>query len=360
MRRTDAPNTLEIDARWEAVLERDPAVDGEFVYAVSSTGIYCRPSCPARRPARDRVLFFDDPDEAEEAGFRECRRCRPRSVRQDVALAERVTAIIDAWEEGAPTLADLSERTGVSPYHLQRTFKRVTGVSPAAYARTRRMGRFRQGLREGADVTTSMYDAGFESSSQLYSTIDQELGMTPASYRAGGAGVCLHYATTESPLGHLLVATTERGVAAILFAEGEEEAIAALKNEFPNARLEPNPTETASLGDILCYLDGRLPHPELPLDIQATAFQRAVWEALRSIPPGETRSYREVAEAIGRPEAARAVAQACASNRLAMAIPCHRVVKADGSPGGYRWGAERKRSLLELERRVAGAAGAEI
>jgi len=353
MRLIDTPTTSATDPRWEAVLARDPAVDGAFVYAVSSTGIYCRPSCPSRRPAPDRVRFFDSPDDAEQAGYRECRRCRPRSARRDVVLAEQVTAIIDAWEEGAPTLEDLSERTGVSPYHLQRTFKRVTGVTPAAYARTRRMGRFREGLRDGADVTTSLYDAGFESPSQLYRSVDRELGMPPATYRAGGEGISLRYATAETALGRLLVAATERGVAAILFAASDEDALNALEREFPKANLQPDDAVSDAVGQILRYLEGKLPHPDLPLDIRATAFQRAVWEALQAIPPGETRSYSEVAAAIGNPNAARAVAQACASNRLALAIPCHRVVRADGSPGGYRWGEDRKRALLELERRAA-------
>jgi AraC family transcriptional regulator of adaptative response/methylated-DNA-[protein]-cysteine methyltransferase len=345
------------DARWEAVETRDATQDGEFVYAVRSTGIYCRPSCPSRKPARDRVELFERPDDAEAGGYRACRRCNPRSVRADVALAAQVIEIMDSWPEGAPTLAELGVRTGVSPFHLQRTFKKITGVSPAAYARGQRMQRFRDNLRDGEDVTTSIYASGFESASPLYASVEREIGMTPLRYQAGGEGIAMTYAIADSPVGKLLVAFTERGVSAILLGDSDDELVDTLRREYPRAELHVAGGANEFVRVILRYLGGKLPHPDLPIDIQSTAFQRAVWEALQAIPAGETRSYGEIATAIGRPTAFRAVAQACKSNRVALAIPCHRVVKSDGSTGGYRWGEARKRALLELEHTRLGQSG---
>ncbi len=347
-RRADGPAFD--DPRWDALISRDASQDGDFVYAVRSTGIYCRPSCPSRKPSRAHVEFFDGPDEAEEKGFRPCKRCTPRTVGADVLLASRVVEIIAGWQEGTPTLADLSEATGISPSHLQRTFKKVTGVSPAEYARGERARRLRANLKSGNDVTTSLYEAGFDSSSALYGSVDREIGMTPGEYGAGGAGTTIKHSVVETDLGMLLIGFTERGVSAILIGESEGELIAGLASEYPKADLVPDPAPVGWIDSLLSYLEGRSPHPELPFSIRATAFQRAVWEALQAIPPGETRSYGEIAAAIGRPGAARAVARACAANRIALAIPCHRVVRSDGSEGGYRWGVDRKRALLALER----------
>ncbi len=344
------------DALWRAVEGRDARLDGLFVYAVRSTGVYCRPSCPSRRPRRDRALFFAGPDAAEAGGFRACRRCRPRDAARDpqAELAVRACRAIEAREEGAPSLAELAAELGVSPHHLQRTFKGLTGVTPHQYAAALRARRFKSLLRAGEGVADALYEAGYGSSSRLYEASDARLGMTPATYRRGGRGMEIRYTVVACPLGLLLVAATARGVCAVELGDDDERLAAALAAEYPVARIERGGGElTGWVQAIASYLSGERPGRgglDLPLDLQATAFELRVWEALRKIPYGETRSYGEVAAALGAPKAARAVARACAANPAALITPCHRVVRADGESGGYRWGEERKRALLAMER----------
>jgi len=353
-RTAEAAGTEEEAGRWRAVLERDRRGDGRFVFAVRSTGIYCRPSCPARRPRRSQVAFFDRPDAAEQAGFRACRRCRPReagAADPQAALVRRVCRLIDEGGEEGWRLPALAEAAGVSPRRLMRTFKQALGVSPRQYAEARRLAAFKRRLKKGDSVTTALYDVGFGSSSRLYEDVQGRLGMTPSTYRRGGRGLSLRYTIAASPLGRLLVAATERGIAAVSLGASEAALEAALRAEYPAATVERDDLTLAPrVRAVLDRLAGS-GGPELPLDINATAFQWRVWQELLRIPAGATRSYGEVARALGRPSAARAVARACASNPVALVIPCHRVVAGDGSLGGYRWGAERKKRLLEREAR---------
>jgi AraC family transcriptional regulator of adaptative response/methylated-DNA-[protein]-cysteine methyltransferase len=341
---------------WQAVQERDIRYDGRFVYAVQSTGIYCRPSCPSRRPRADRVAFFDAPAAAEQAGFRPCRRCRPDAGDDDerVALVRQLCAHIDANLDLSLSLDDLGRVAGLSPHHLQRVFKQVVGVSPRQYIEAQRVARLKEKLREGEAVTGAIYDAGFASSSRVYERAPAQLGMRPGDYRAGGAGVQIGFTIVASPFGSLLLAGTERGVCAVRLGDDAQALAEELPAEFPAATIVRDDERLNVWVDaVLRHLDGREPHLDLPLDIRATAFQWIVWEALRDIPYGSTRSYGDIAAAIGRPTAARAVAQACANNPVALVVPCHRVVRGDGDPGGYRWGMARKRALLAAEREHA-------
>ncbi|HWE64762.1 MAG TPA: bifunctional DNA-binding transcriptional regulator/O6-methylguanine-DNA methyltransferase Ada [Chloroflexota bacterium] len=346
---------LDDAARWQAVLARDGQYDGRFFYGVRSTGIYCRPSCPSRRPRREQVRFFAASAAAEQAGFRPCRRCRPQEdAAPEVEVVRQVCRYIDEHPDGPVTLAVLGAHVGLSPYHLQRSFKNTMGATPQQYATARRIDRFKEQLKGGQAVTGAMYDAGYGSSSQLYTQAPARLGMTPTAYLKGGAGMNIHYTTATSPLGWLLVAATERGICVVRFGESAADLEQALAREFSAATLERDDAALQPWVDALArYLDGRQPRLDLPLDVQATAFQSRVWEALRAIPYGSTRSYSQIARAIGQPTAARAVAQACASNPAALIIPCHRVVRDDGSLSGYRWGVERKRSLLAREAQPA-------
>jgi AraC family transcriptional regulator, regulatory protein of adaptative response / methylated-DNA-[protein]-cysteine methyltransferase len=343
---------------WRAVQERDKLFDGTFVTAVLTTGIYCRPSCPARHPKPENVRFYREPVEAERHGFRPCKRCKPHDVVIDphLTLVREACALLDQQDEDALTLDVLGQRLGVSPHHLQRTFKQVIGISPRQYAEARRVERVKTQLRSGDDVTTALYDAGYGSSSRLYESAPARLGMTPATYRRGGAGMTISYVIVDSPLGRLLVGMTERGVCLVCLGDADEQLEARLHSEYPNAIIA---RDGGQIGEpvqaILSYLEGREPRLDLPVDLQATAFQWQVWGALRQIPVGETRSYSEIARSIGRPQAARAVAQACANNPAALIIPCHRVVRNDGASGGYRWGIERKEALLAKERVLAKA-----
>jgi AraC family transcriptional regulator of adaptative response/methylated-DNA-[protein]-cysteine methyltransferase len=352
-----AEQYLNADAQWSAVVGHDRTADGLFVYAVRSTGIYCRPSCPSRRPARDRVVFFATPAAAREAGFRACKRCRP----------DATVAAVDPWVdkisracvylanvEGHPALATLAARLGGSPYHLQRNFKRLVGLTPREYADACRLRKVKRQLRRGGDVTGAMLDAGYGSSSRFYERAVPKLGMAPTVYRRGGAGTTIRFAIVDSPnrsLGRLLVAATPRGVCTVAMAASDGDLMQLLAREYPAASIAHDP---GALGEwtraIVAHLAGRQPRLDLPLSVQATAFQWRVWEALATIPYGETRTYSDVAAAIGRPRAVRAVARACASNPVALAIPCHRVVPAAGGVGGYRWGAARKKALLASER----------
>jgi AraC family transcriptional regulator of adaptative response/methylated-DNA-[protein]-cysteine methyltransferase len=347
------PHQSTDDARWHAVLARDRAADGGFVYAVRSTGIYCRASCPSRRPLRGRVVFFPTTTAAEAAGFRACRRCRPDQLAWSDPWVEKVrrACVYLANVEGHPSLATLAARLGGSPYHLQRSFKRLVGVTPRAYADACRLQKVKSGLRSGRAVTDAMLEAGYGSSSRFYERAAPRLGMTPSAYRRGGAGMRIQYTIVASPVGRLLVASTPRGVCAVVMGPSDGELKRSLSREYPKAVIVRRAGGLAAwTGRILAHLAGRRPRLDLPLDIQATAFQWQVWQALAAIPYGATRTYSEIAGAIGRPSAARAVARACASNPVAVAIPCHRVVPAAGGPGGYRWGTSRKRALLRRER----------
>jgi AraC family transcriptional regulator, regulatory protein of adaptative response / methylated-DNA-[protein]-cysteine methyltransferase len=341
---------------WEAVQARDASQDGRFVFAVSSTGVYCRPSCPSKRPRRENVSFFVQPEQAEKAGFRPCLRCRPRAIGGNSRLrfVRAVCRYIEQHLDEPLTLARLGNEFHQSPFHVQRTFKSVLGITPKSYADSCRMKQLKSDLRAGHSVTRAMYDAGYSSSSRLYERTASQLGMTPDKYRRGAIAAHIRYTCTASPLGRMLVAATDKGICAIQFADNDEELEHGLKHEFPFAfRKRDDDFMREWKDNLLDKLRGQRINSELPLDIQATAFQRRVWSYLQSIPLGETRSYAAVAKGIGQPTATRAVARACATNRIAVAIPCHRVVSSSGDSGGYRWGVERKKRLLEMEQRQA-------
>jgi len=347
----------DVDAtRWAAVQARDWRRDGTFVYAVTSTGIYCRPSCPSRRPARANVRFFDQPADAERSGFRACLRCAPRErATADIRAVERARAWIDRHLDQPVRLATLARVAGLSSFHLQRTFKRLVGVTPREYAAAHRQQALRQTLRAGRKVTDAIYEAGYGSASRAYSEAER-LGMTPGAFRRGGQGQRVFFDIAPTPAGLLLVAATARGLCFVAFGESEAALARRLAAEYPNAALERAPDRLRDWVDELLKRvadgDRRI---ALPLDVRATAFQREVWRALSRIPPGDTRTYAEVARSVGRPSASRAVARACAANPVAVAVPCHRVVPARGGPGGYRWGAERKAALLEVEKTARAA-----
>ena len=345
---------LNNDLRWNAVLARDPAHDGEFVFAVATTGVYCRPSCPARRPRRENVTFFGRPEQAEKAGFRACLRCRPRSFSGNPQSdsAKEICRYIEQHLDEPITLERLGKVFRQSPFHLQRRFKAALGITPREYADSCRLRLLKRNLQAGNNVTRAMYDAGYGSSSRLYEKTAAQLGMTPDKYRRGAIAASIRYAFADSPLGRMLIAATDRGVCAIQFARSDGELIEGLKREFPFAVRKPDEGGLqAWVAALLGKMAGRELNAALPLDIRATAFQRRVWTYLQSIPFGATRSYSQVAKAIGQPSASRAVARACATNPVAVAIPCHRVVREDGSMSGYRWGVERKKTLLEMEQR---------
>ncbi len=336
---------------WEAVLAKDSHADGTFVYAVRSTGIYCKPSCPSRRPKRDYVSFFPLARTAEEAGFRPCRRCRPEEVQADTSsLIQSVCRYIEAHSDETLTLAELSKQVHISPYHLQRLFKRAVGVTPRQYIQTQRMAHLKTHIKDGEAVTHALYTVGYGSSSRLYEQAPAHLGMTPTNYRKGGKGMNIRYTLVDCPLGRLLVATTERGICAVELGDTDTTLEVALHKEYPAAHIQHDSTILDhEVQLILRHLHGEQQHLDLPLDIQATAFQSRVWQELRAIPYGETRSYSEVALSLGDANKARAVAQACAANPVALLVPCHRVVREDSSFGGYRWGSERKQHLLTQE-----------
>ena len=344
----------EDDKSWRAVEARDSKFDGKFVFAVASTGVYCRPSCPAKRPRRENVTFFSRPEHAERAGFRACLRCRPRLLSGN-PQAEAVKAIcryIEQHLEEGITLERLGKTFHQSGFHLQRRFKAVLGITPREYADACRMRRLKRNLQAGDNVTRALYDAGYGSSSRLYEKTASQLGMTPDKYRRGAIAASIRYACADSPLGRMLIAATDRGICSIQFAETDGELIEGLKREFPFAVRKPDEGGLeAWIKAVLSRMAGKEVSASLPLDIRATAFQRRVWTYLQSIPFGRTKSYGEVAKAIGQPSASRAVARACATNPVAVAIPCHRVVREDGSISGYRWGVERKKALLEMEQR---------
>lgn len=340
------------DSYWDAVAARDRRTDGMFFYAVLSTGVYCRPSCPSKRPRRENVVFFRAREAAELAGFRPCKRCRPDTIdRRDpnAQLVEKVCRYIDTHVDEPVTLEALGRALGISSFHLQRTFKAATGITPRAYADSRRLSSLKAGLRAGHSVTRSLYDAGYGSSSRLYERATSQLGMTPARYGKQGSGVTIHFTVAATPVGKMLLAATEKGVCSIRFGDAAARLEQDLRHEYPKAEIIRSDAKLQSHVQALrATIEGNST-AALPLDIQATAFQRRVWEALQAIPRGETKSYRKIAAEIGHPQAARAVARACATNPVAVAIPCHRVVREDGAMGGYRWGQERKKRLLALE-----------
>lgn len=339
-----------------AVAFHDARMDGAFVYAVPSTGVYCRPSCPSRRPHARQILFFVQPEAAERAGFRACRRCHPRRARGNpqADLVRRVCCEIEGHPEGALSLRDLAERTGLSAAHLQRTFRRAMGITPRQYADALRVARLKSELRKGKDVTTAMHEVYYGSASRLYEKSDAQLGMTPATYLRGGRGMNISYTIAPCSLGRVLVAATARGISAVYLGERDSDLAAALRKEYPHAEIRSGSGEHSKwVRAIVRHLAGSNPRLDLPTDVVATAFQRRVWEALRAIPLGATRTYSEVARSIGQPSAIRAVARACATNPASIVVPCHRVVRTDGTLGGYRWGLQRKRALLDQERHAA-------
>ena len=341
------------DPRYDAIRRRDPACDGAFFYAVRTTGVYCRPSCAARLARRENVSFHLSCAAADQAGFRPCKRCRPDEParhERHAALVRAACRTIDTAEE-MPALADLARAAGLSPYHFHRVFKDIAGVTPKAYAMARRAARLQDGLATAASVTEAIYDAGFNASSRFYAGAADRLGMTPRAYRAGGAGVAIRFAVGACSLGAILVAASEKGVCAIAFGEDPAMLVRDLQDRFPKAELVGgDPAFEATVARVVGAVEAPGLGLDLPLDIRGTAFQQRVWQALRAIPPGRTASYAEIAAALGEPSAIRAVAGACAANTLAIAIPCHRVIRSDGALSGYRWGVERKAVLLQREK----------
>jgi len=337
--------------RWSMVLARDVRADGDFVYAVKSTGVFCRPTCPSRRPKRENIEFFDLPSQAQQAGYRACRRCAPLERNPQMQKVEAACRYIDENLDVTLSLTAISRHVAISPFHFQRMFKRALGISPREYQQARRTGKFRQALRSDSSVTEAIYEAGFSSSSRVYENIPAQLGMTPSAYRRGGEGVEIDYTMVSTEMGKLLVATTERGVCSVRFGESEAAMVRELKSDFNAAKIH---RDDKKLEAVAAQIKQSLSSPSatlnIPLDLRGTAFQQMVWKELRRIPRGETRSYADVAKTIGRPKAVRAVASACASNPVALVVPCHRVVQKSGSLAGYRWGVKRKAALLEKER----------
>ncbi len=351
----DAPlNGIPItdDARYDAIRRRDAALDGAFVYSVRTTGVYCRPNCPARLARRENVRFHPTPADARAAGFRACLRCQPDGVgiaARHAAAVQRACRLIEAAEE-PPTLAAIAAAAGLSPHHLHRVFRAATGVTPKAYADAHLARRAADGLRGGASVTEAIYGAGYSAPSRFYEQSAARLGMTPGAYRRGGPGAAIRFAVGQCSLGAVLVAATARGVCAILLGDDPDALVRDLQDRFPQAALDgEDGAFDATVARVVAFVDAPRRGLDLPLDIGGTAFQQRVWAALQAIPPGETRSYAQVAAGIGNPAAVRAVAGACAANPLAVAVPCHRVVRLDGNLSGYRWGIERKRALLARE-----------
>ncbi len=340
-------------SRWKAILRRERDADGSFFYGVKTTGVYCRPSCPSRLPRRSNVVFFLRCEEAERGGFRACKRCLPKNVHQRQKSHDAIIQackLIETAEE-PPRLDDLARNVGLSPFYFHRLFKEVVGVTPKDYASAQRVRRVQERLSGSGTVTEAIYQAGFGSSSRFYENTDAMLGMTPSNFRNGGAGRVIRFALVNSCLGLVMVAGTDRGICVIDFGETREALRKRLENRFPRARLiDHDPTFTSWVQGALALIETPTRPVSLPLDIQGTAFQQRVWRALRGIPAGSTATYGEIARRIGRPSATRAVARACASNPVAVAIPCHRIIGGDGDLKGYRWGVERKQKLLDRER----------
>jgi AraC family transcriptional regulator of adaptative response/methylated-DNA-[protein]-cysteine methyltransferase len=352
MHASSSNEPIENDPRWNAVVARDRGADGTFYYSVKSTGVYCRPSCGARLPNLKNVRFHLTRDDAEQAGFRPCKRCKPGEPSLGERYAATVATVCRAIEasESMPSLTALAKRAGLSLHHFHRVFKAVTGITPREYGASHRARRVRDELRKSATVTDAIYDAGFNSSGRFYASTDQMLGMTPTDYRAGGLHAEIRFAVGECSLGSILVAKTSKGVCAILLGDEPEALVRDLQDRFPRATLLGGDEAFERIvAKVVGFVEAPALGLDLPLDVRGTAFQERVWQALREIPPGSTASYSEIAASIGAPKARRAVAQACAANPLAVAIPCHRVVRQDGALSGYRWGVERKRTHLKRE-----------
>jgi AraC family transcriptional regulator of adaptative response/methylated-DNA-[protein]-cysteine methyltransferase len=347
---------------WEGLQQRDRSQDGKFFFGVLTTGVYCRPSCPARRPLRKNVRFYETPAQAERDGLRACLRCRPLAAIGADPHTEKIRAVcrhIELHSDDQLPLADLAKMAGLSPYHFQRSFKAIAGVTPRQYVESARLKKLKGSLRVSRDVTEAVYDAGYGSASRVYERAGTRLGMTPNQYRQGGRGLAITHVTIPSPAGLLMMAATDRGVCFVRFGENEAALLAELRAEYPQSEIEamkkPHSPDFAKWVDALTrHLAGKQPHVDLPLDIRATVFQMRVWHYLQSIPYGDVQSYGEVASGIGLPAATRAVANACAANPVAVVIPCHRVIRGTGELGGYRWGMARKRVLIDRERAAKG------
>jgi AraC family transcriptional regulator, regulatory protein of adaptative response / methylated-DNA-[protein]-cysteine methyltransferase len=336
---------------WQATLARDRRADGAFFFAVKSTQVYCRPSCPARRPLRKNTLFFSTRREAEQQGFRPCRRCKPNEIPAAVRIVQRAAAALASDFDEAVNVAELARRVGVKTEALRRAFRQQAGLTPKELAAALRLRKFKKLLREGSSITDALYATGYGSSSRVYERSDAHLGMTPATYQKGGKGMKMRYTTAKSSLGEVLVAATERGVSAVYLGDAAGKLMHELRDEYPRAEITPaNGAFTQWVEEIVARTEGSAPRRELPLDLQATAFQRRVWQELQRIPRGTTRTYSQIARAVGKPRAVRAVARACATNPVSIVVPCHRVVRADGNLAGYRWGLSRKEKLLQRER----------
>ncbi len=343
-------------SRWQAIVQRNPQSDGAFVYAVVTTGIYCRPVCSSRLPNRENVQFYDTWQLAEGAGFRACKRCRPQTSKMPddaLGVVAKACQMIEESEK-EPTLNQLADAVGLSPSHFHRLFKKTVGITPKQYAVQKRVGRVRRNLQEGSTVTEAIYEAGYRSGSRFYEKAADSLGMKPSEYQKGGEGLSICYAIVQSYLGWVLVAVTDRGICRIDFDDTADILKTRLESNFPKARLqEDDPGIRTIIAQTMAFLEAPERGLALPLDVQGTAFQHRVWAALQEIQPGTTTSYGDIAKKIGNPKAARAVSGACASNNIAVAIPCHRIVRSDGELGGYRWGMERKRALLERESNIS-------
>ena len=347
---------LDFDQCWAALERRDASADGKFLYGVRTTGVYCRPGCTSRLPLRKNTMFFGTLAEAEAAGLRACKRCRPADgspAQRHLAAVERACALLEK-SDTMPSLGELADAAGISRFHFHRVFKQITGATPRDYARTHRLGRFAEKLDAGEPVTEAIYASGFGSSSRAYEAAPAALGMTPGARQRGGSGQTIRFVTVGTPLGWALVAATGRGICMTALADDRDSLVDALKQRFPAAVVIAGDGELKDWADrIVGFITAPGQNLDLPLDIQGTAFQARVWRALQKIPPGRTATYTEIAAAIGQPKAVRAVAQACATNKVALLVPCHRVIRSDGELGGYRWGVERKRALLSRERAAA-------
>ena len=336
---------------WRATQARDARADGTFVLAVRSTHIYCRPSCPARRPLRRNVVFFSTQEEAEKNGYRACLRCKPNQISSAVSLVTMAAKQISESGENTVRLGRIAKTLGTTSATLRRSFRQVTGLAPRELAEAMRLSRFKKLLRQGSSITSALYESGYGSSSRVYERSNTQLGMTPATYREGGKGMKITYSIANSSIGKVLVAGTERGVSAVYLGDGNNGLVAALRKEYPRAEISAAADAHQKwVKEIVQRIGGEKPHMELPLDLQATAFQRRVWQELQRIPRGSTRTYSQVAKAVGNPKAVRAVARACATNPVSIVVPCHRVIREDGSLAGYRWGLNRKEQLLSQEK----------
>src|ERR1700730_1722804 len=344
-------SALAAERYWQASLARDARADGTFLLGVRSTRIYCRPSCPARRPLRKNVIFFRTGDEAEQQGYRPCLRCKPNEKSGALALVERAARELLQGNEENLRVEELARRVGATPTALRRAFQQVSGLAPRDLADALRLKRFKSMLRTGKNITAALYESGYGSSSRVYERSDAQLGMTPAAYQKGGKGMKLNYTIAKSPLGKVLVAATQRGVSAVYLGGAEQALLAELREEYPRAEIAPAKEAYQQwVGEIVRQIEGKPASVELPLDVQGTAFQRRVWQELQRIPRGTTRTYTQVAQSLGQPRAVRAVARACATNPVSIVVPCHRVIRGDGTLAGYRWGLSRKEQLLAAER----------